>query len=182
LLASASAANAAVIIYNTHLFGSNETPPNASTAVGFSQVIIDDTLNTLTVDETFQGLSLPAAAAHIHCCVAPGVIGSVAVPFVGFPAATSGIYSHAFDLTLTSTYAGGFLAAHGGTAASAEAALLAGLASGLAYANIHNANFPVGEIRGQLAAVPEPAAWALMIVGFGLAGVGLRRGRRPAVA
>lgn len=31
-------------------------------------------------------------------------------------------------------------------------------------------------------AVPEPAAWALMISGFGLTGLSLRRRRRPAVA
>ena len=30
-------------------------------------------------------------------------------------------------------------------------------------------------------AVPEPATWALMIMGFGLAGAGLRR-RRTAIA
>jgi hypothetical protein len=31
-------------------------------------------------------------------------------------------------------------------------------------------------------AVPEPATWGMMILGFGLAGFGLRRGRRPVAA
>lgn len=31
-------------------------------------------------------------------------------------------------------------------------------------------------------AVPEPAVWGMMIIGFGMAGFGLRRGRRAAIA
>jgi hypothetical protein len=38
------------------------------------------------------------------------------------------------------------------------------------------------EFDGFAAAVPEPATWGMMILGFGLAGYGLRRGRRPATA
>jgi hypothetical protein len=32
------------------------------------------------------------------------------------------------------------------------------------------------------AGVPEPAAWAMMILGLGAAGVALRRGKRPLAA
>ena len=81
-----------------------------------------------------------------------------------------------FDLSQSATYNVTFFNGNGGTAASAEAALIAGLNSGLAYANIHNSVFPGGEIRGQLAAVPEPATWGM--TGLALAGVllaGLRR-------
>lgn len=41
--------------------------------------------------------------------------------------------------------------------------------------------YDVAYIRGDFGAVPEPATWALMIAGFGLAGVGIRR-RSPQVA
>jgi hypothetical protein len=66
---------------------------------------------------------------------------------------------------------------NGGTPAGAEAALLAGLASGSAYLNIHTTLFPGGEIRGflQPASVPEPAT--LTLVGLGL-GATIRRRRR----
>ena len=65
----------------------------------------------------------------------------------------------------------------GGTAAGAEAALLEGFAAGTAYSNIHNEVFPGGEIRGQLAVIPEAGTWALMILGFGAVGMALRRRR-----
>jgi hypothetical protein len=33
------------------------------------------------------------------------------------------------------------------------------------------------DVEARTGAVPEPAAWALMLAGFGLAGAGLRRRR-----
>jgi len=71
-----------------------------------------------------------------------------------------------------------------GDIAGAEAALLAGVASGHAYFTLHTTTFPSAEIAGFLrpAAVPEPATWALLIAGFGLAGASLRRRRSLAKA
>ncbi len=182
MLLAATAANARVFEFETNLAGTNEVPPNASPATGFTFVSFDDTLDTLTVDETWSGLiGGNASAAHIHCCIAPGANVLVAVPFIGFPGAASGSYHHVFDLTNTATYNGMFLTMFGGgTAGGGEAALLNGLLAGKAYSNIHNSTFPVGEIRGFFAQVPEPGVWSLMIAGFGLAGAALRR--RPGVA
>jgi hypothetical protein len=156
---------AAATIFTTTLIGANEVPPNASPATGSATVTLNG--NTLAVSEVFSGLiGGPAAAAHIHCCGPVGVNEPVAVPFPGFPAATSGTYNQSFDLTLLATYNGAFVTGNGGTAASAEAAFIAGLNAGQTYANIHNAQFPGGEIRGQLAAaVPEPAT-GLMLLGL----------------
>lgn len=39
----------------------------------------------------------------------------------------------------------------------------------------------IGDI-GQIAGVPEPSAWALLILGFGTIGAGMRTRRRPALA
>lgn len=165
----------AATIYTTILSGANEVPPVASPGTGNAIVTLNGDI--LTVDETFSGLTIAASAAHIHCCVPVGVNAVVAVPFVSFPSAVSGTYSRSFDLTMASTYNAPFLTANGGTAASAEAALIAGLNSGLAYANIHNSNFPGGEIRGQLQLVPEPATAGLLL--FGLTVVAVARKRRP---
>jgi CHRD domain-containing protein/PEP-CTERM motif-containing protein len=168
VLLAPSQSSGAVITFTAVLSGANEVPPTGSPATGFATVTLNG--DSLTVDESFAGLvGGTASAAHIHCCALPGVSAGVAVPFVGFPAATSGTYNHIFDLTLLATYNGAFVTANGGTAASAEAALIAGLNGGLAYANIHDATFPAGEIRGQL--VPEPATWSF--VGLALTGLAL---------
>jgi hypothetical protein len=149
LVVGASSAHGTTLLTTT-LFGSNETPPNASMATGSALVILDS--DNLDVNETFAGLTGgPASAAHIHCCAAPGVAAIVAVPFPNFPATTSGQYVNSFDLTVAGTYDAAFIAAHGGTVNSAKAALITALKTGQTYVNIHNATFPGGEIRGQLA-------------------------------
>jgi hypothetical protein len=183
LLSIAGAAQSAIFVFTADMNGATEVPSNLSTAFGFTQVTVDNTANTLQLDITYSGLTGgPPAAAHIHCCSAPGTNVGVAVGFPGFPTTTSGAYSHLFNLLDSSIYTSTFLSGFGGgTAAGAEAALLKGFVDGTAYSNIHNATFPGGEIRGQLHAVPEPATWTLMILGFVLAGAAIRR-RRPALA
>ena len=174
----ASQASAGIIVYSDNMFGSNEVPANLSTATGFATVTIDTVLNQLTVNESWTGLTGGVATgAHIHCCAGPGVSAMVALPFTGFPAATSGTYNNTFDLTLLATYNGAFVTASGGTAASAESTLLAQMAAGNTYTNIHDADFSAGEIRGQLLATPEPGT--LILGSAGLLLLGLVRRRRP---
>ncbi len=93
---------------------------------------------------------------------------------------TTGTYLQTFDLTIASTFNPAFIAAHGGTVASAQAAFITGMLNGQAYFNIHTMQFPNGEIRGQLQAVPEPATLLLMGTGLTAAvGVIRRRLRKP---
>jgi hypothetical protein len=112
------------------------------------------------------------------CTAVPGV-GAIGVAtelpsFTGFPlGVTSGTYDNTFDMTMPTNFNPGFLAAHGGTPASALAALEGGMEDGTAYLNIHTAAFPGGEIRGFLAPVPEPGTVVLMAIG--LAGLVARR-------
>jgi hypothetical protein len=138
------------LIFTADLLPGNEVPPHATPAAGFITVDLHADLVTLDVVETFADLATPATAAHIHCCVPAGVNGAVALPLTGFPNATSGTYTHTFDLDTDLIF---------GMAATT---FIAGLESGNTYANIHDSEFPGGEIRGQLAPVPEPNAVVLL--------------------
>ena len=71
-----------------------------------------------------------------------------------------------------------------GSVATAEASLLAGIAAGDAYLNIHTTVIPGGEIRGFLepasnpASVPEPAT--ILMTGAWMAGINILRRKRTA--
>jgi CHRD domain-containing protein len=167
-LLAAGSLFASPITYTVILTGAAEVPPTGSAGTGSAVITIDSTANTLRiVSETFSGLGSGTTASHIHCCIPPGGNAGVAtqVPsFTGFPlGVTSGTYSMLFDMTQASTWNPAFITSSGGTAALAEAALVAGAAAGDAYLNIHTTNFGGGEIRGFLVATPEPGTMALAI-------------------
>lgn len=177
-------AKADQLAFVTTLTGGQEVPPNASPGIGSGLVTIDTVTNLMTVNVAFAGLLSPTTIAHIHCCAGPGgiAIPATTVPsFPGFPVGvTTGTYLQTFDLTVAATFNPAFITAHGGTVASAQAAFITGLLNGQAYFNIHTMQFPNGEIRGQLQAVPEPATLLLMGTGLTAAvGVIRRRLRRP---
>jgi CHRD domain-containing protein len=146
------------------LSGTNQVPPNASTATGSATLTINATTGQITVNMTVFGLSSNATASHIHTGVA-GVNGAVLVPFVGIPAATSFTYS--MINTTTPANASNILANPAGF-----------------YVNVHTVNLAGGEIRGQLSCVVAPAsipaasaardvpeADPLLLVGGGLGGL-----------
>lgn len=176
-------ATAAPDIYIANLNGLNQSPSNVSPATGTAQVTIDLVAHILTVDTTFSGLQGTTTAAHIHALTAtPGTgLAGVATQmpvFPGFPlGVTAASYSSTFDTTNTATFNSSFITAHGGTAAGAEAALAAGLASDMAYFNIHTTAFPGGEIRGFLSpqTIPEPCS--ILLVWSGLLGLSSCRRR-----
>jgi hypothetical protein len=180
----ATQASAAILTFDAILSGTSESPPNSSPGTGFAEVDINTVAQTMRVQVTFSGLLGTATASHIHCCTAlPGTgtagVATTVPAFPGFPlGVTSGTYDQTFDVLSALIYNPSFEIANGGTAASAFAALEAGLDSGTAYFNIHTTVFPGGEIRGFLlaSAVPEPGTWAMMILGF--AGLGFMAYRR----
>jgi hypothetical protein len=191
VLLSAPPAWTATTTLVANLSQANEVPPTGSPGTGIATVVLDTVAQTLAVDIAFSGLISTTTAAHIHCCLASpfqsGVNAPVAtaVPtFPGFPlGVTSGTYSMTFDLMQGGTYNPAFITAHGGTVAGAEAALISALLAGETYLNIHTANFPNGEIRGFLAAVPEPSTWGMMLLGFAGLGYAFRQSRRkPSLA
>jgi hypothetical protein len=121
--------------YQAHMLAATEVPGNRSTGIGFGTVELSPDETKITVNMTFSGLTAPATAAHIHGPAGPGINASVLFPFTGVPSATSGsIPQQSFSITPTQV---GYLK------------------NGLLYMNVHNGNFPGGELRGQLYPVPS---------------------------
>ena len=174
------------------LSGPNEAPPNASPAVGSGFVETDPVAHTLRVSFSFSGLTAPTSATHIHCCVSPPGTAGVATALPAFPGftlgTTSGTYDGTFSTLSAASYNPAFITANGGTPASAEAVLFAGMLATSAYLNVHTTAFPGGEIRGFLTLV-EPTniptlaqgalvalVAALLLLGFAMM---RKRGSQP---
>ena len=149
----------AASFYKATLLGADENPPVASPGGGVAFLTID---GDLLAASTISNLIGDVAAAHGRCCAAAPANAGVATQtpsFPGFPTGgASGSYNQGFDLNAPAAYNAAFVAANGGQA----------------YFNVHTTFARGGEIRGQVALIPEPASWALMIAGFGIAGAAIR--------
>ncbi len=149
------------------LTGAEEVPPNASAAVGFAAIAYEAASESLAYSISFAGLSGDLIAAHIH--LGPmGLAGPVLFPFSDLPADPSGV--------LAGVLTAADFVPQPGAATFADA--VAAIESGGAYVNLHTAEFPAGEIRGQLSvfAIPEPTSLALLGIGAtGVVTIALRR-------
>jgi CHRD domain-containing protein len=130
------------------LRGADEVPPISSTATGtFAAKIFPD--GNITFRLTFTGLAANATVSHIHFGQ-KNVAGGVMIFLCGggnqpaCPAATSGTV----DGTITAANVTGPLGQGIKPGQLAEA--LRAIAEGEGYANVHNATFMAGEIRGQV--------------------------------
>jgi len=122
-----------VIPFAVYLDAASEVPPVTNPAAsGIGTLSLEG--SNLTYHITFSGLSAPASAAHIH---GPGSPTNTAGVLVGLsvPSATEGTMSGTVTLT---------------------AAQIANIVNGQTYVNIHTANNPGGEIRGQITPLQIP--------------------------
>ena len=134
-----SSANAQVRFRAT-LFGLEEVPPNASPASGEGVVIVNQAGNEISVALTFRNLTSAQQGAHIHGNAPRGQNAPVLFN-LGTNGQTSGTLTGTFPVTSQQ---------------------VADLRAGLWYFNVHSANFPGGEIRGQIETVCEPVPAALV--------------------
>ena len=107
--------------------GAQEVPPVATAATGEGIFVLDDALNTLGYEITYQNLSSAETLAHLH---GPAPAGSNAGVLHALPLGTPKVGTWPL-----------------------VPANVADLAAGLVYANVHTVNHSPGEIRGQLEVV-----------------------------
>jgi hypothetical protein len=167
---AAGAASAATQVYSFNLNAAQEVPTNASPAAGSMQITINDTTNVISYQFTSFNLVGSFTMAHIHRALA-GVNGPVVYDLV--PAADySGPVTFGPSINIPNSWA---LLGQNETNMSAGLGALINATPWNYYVNIHTSAFPGGEIRGQLAPIPEASTWALMIAGLALVGWKLRR-------
>jgi hypothetical protein len=173
LLALPLAANAVTFQFNAALSGASEVPPNGAPGTGVATLFYNDKGTASTADDTFNfslsafGLSGLATGAHIH---APGAVGVNAPVLVPLDVAPFAFFNPG----------GGTVLIGGSNVAAPTTSFLGQLQAGLAYVNLHTAQFPGGEIRGQLiqvavTPVPEPATFAMLGAGLLVISVFSRR-------
>ena len=133
------------VTYAAELRGSNEVPPNSSSAFGSSLVTLDLFNNNITWEVTTSGIVSPTLS-HIHRGVA-GVSGSVIINFA----------LNAAQIPGGRTFGSSSIAAQQAAAFLASDLVALGSASTAAgyYVNVHSSAFGAGEIRGQLAPANE---------------------------
>jgi hypothetical protein len=127
LVLSAAPAIAEVITISVQLTAGAEVPPNDSAATGTLEGTLDTDSKVLKYTVTYEGLTGPATGAHFH---GPADATATAPPVVPVP-----------EDMLASPIEG-------------EATLtedqIAEVQNHMWYFNIHTAQYPDGEIRGQL--------------------------------
>src|SRR5260221_4042011 len=140
-----------------------------------SWMSVDDIFLTLTGDSTnLLGVSFNFTAAPGAGCsgalgsVSPGSYGTDGLRFGSVCEGAYDIFSQTVSTTIGSSYTLGFLVSNPNVGDTRDLITPSGLR--------------VTASDAVLAAVPEPASWAMMLIGFGAIGITLRFGRRRPLA
>src|SRR5688572_499928 len=129
-------ASAQVVELRATINQAQENPPTGAPGTGNAVMFYDVGTNKFDLVVTISGMTNTATASHIHEA-APGVNGGVVTNLGG-----ESVYTRTGN-RLQATFRD---VAHGGDPRR--------LLRGEAYYNIHSAQFPGGEVRGQL--IPQP--------------------------
>jgi hypothetical protein len=140
-------------VKSDELTGYQEATPAgvSSAATGSFSATIDDESMMITFELRYSGLSAPATAAHVHFGnrFTSGGVSAFFCGGGGKPACPAGTTTEAV-VTGTITPADVIGPTTQGIAAGEFAELVQAIRAGMTYANVHDANFPNGEIRGQI--------------------------------
>lgn len=166
------AANALTVTYNFNLNSAMEVPTNASTAVGSAQVTVDDTANTISFNLAAFGLGTAVTGLHIHGQALAGANAGVVFNMISNADVTGPVMIGAFAVPNSFAALGTNKAASPGLAAMINAEPFK------YYVNLHTTAFGGGEIRGQLAPVPEASTYAMLALGLVGIGAVVRRRRQ----
>ena len=124
--------------FGTTMNGAGENPAKNVPGVGTATIVKNAGTYTFTIN--FSGMTGPLTGAHIHGPATAGVNANVIVPFSTAGAGTSGTLTGTFTSTNTATISNDSLDVL--------------MSNGNAYVNLHTAQNPGGEIRGQLLRQP----------------------------
>lgn len=109
--------------------GSQEFPANGSPGTGSAVIKYNKTTKMLEYTVTFNNLTGAPAMGHIHASAPRGENAGVLIPFSGLPKANSGVITGSKKIDVDKEQ---------------------DLMNGLFYINLHTAEYPGGEIRGQI--------------------------------
>ncbi len=114
--------------FHAYLTGEQEVGPVATNGRGYARIVLNESAGTISFTIVYNNLSSNQTASHIHAPAPVGMNAGIAIN-LGASGGTSGVITGMASITSTQ---------------------ISQLRSNLGYVNVHSANHPGGEIRGQI--------------------------------